>query len=156
MMYKIKFYHIKIFSRKVILAYISISIIQNGLFTLLPKHWKFNKWKIVPHWYFNLHSTGYQEGFLKNMSTLYFQVAQWIKNPPEMWERHETRAPSLGQEDPLEKGLEAHYSILAWRIPLTEKPGGLQSTGLQWVGHDWCDWACIHTLFYVLETAHLS
>ena len=65
------------------------------------------------------------------MSTLYFQVAQWVKNPPEMWERHETRAPSLGQEDPLEKGLEAHYSILAWRIPLTEKPGGLQSTGLQ-------------------------
>ena len=65
------------------------------------------------------------------MSTPYFQVAQRVKNPPKMWERHETRVESLSQEDPLEKGLEAHYSILAWRIPLTEKPGGLQSTGSQ-------------------------
>ena len=65
------------------------------------------------------------------MSTPYFQGAQWVKNPPKMWERHETRVQPLGQEDPLEKELEAHSSILAWRIPLTEKPGGLQSTGLQ-------------------------
>ena len=44
---------------------------------------------------------------------------------------------SLGQEDPLEKGLATHSSILAWRIPWTEEPGRLQSMGLQRVGRDW-------------------
>ena len=43
---------------------------------------------------------------------------------------------SLGQEEPLEKELATHFSTLAWRIPWTEEPGGLQSTGLQRVGHD--------------------
>ena len=43
---------------------------------------------------------------------------------------------SLGQEDPLEKGMTTHTSILAWRIPWTEEPGGLQSMGLQRVGHN--------------------
>ena len=42
----------------------------------------------------------------------------------------------LGQEDPLEKGMAPYSSILAWRIPWTEEPGGLQSTGLHRVGHD--------------------
>ena len=45
------------------------------------------------------------------------------------------RVQSLGQEDPLEKGMATHSSILAWRIPWTEEPGGLQSIGLQRVGH---------------------
>ena len=44
---------------------------------------------------------------------------------------------SLGWEDPLEKEIETHSSILAWEIPWMEEPGGLQSTGLQRVGHDW-------------------
>ena len=44
--------------------------------------------------------------------------------------------PSLGQEDPLEKKMAAHSSILAWEIPWTEEPGGLQSIGLQRAGHD--------------------
>ena len=48
----------------------------------------------------------------------------------------DTRVWSLGWEDPLEKGMATHSSILAWRIPWTEKPGGLQSMGLQRVGHD--------------------
>ena len=48
---------------------------------------------------------------------------------------------SLGQEDPLEKGMATHSSILAWRIPWTEESGGLQSMGLQRVGHDWSDLA---------------
>ena len=52
----------------------------------------------------------------------------------------ETRVRSLGQEDPLEKEMVTHSSILAWRIPWTEKPGGLQSTGSQRVGHDWATW----------------
>jgi len=50
-----------------------------------------------------------------------------------MWE---TWVQSLGWEDPLEKEMATHSSILAWRIPWTEEPGGLQSTGSQRVGHD--------------------
>ena len=60
-------------------------------------------------------------------------VAQTVKNPPA---RQETRVQSLGQEDPLEKGMAAHSSILAWRIPWIEEPGGLQSMGLQRIEHD--------------------
>ena len=48
----------------------------------------------------------------------------------------ETRVQSLGQEDALEKGLDTHSSILAWRIPWMEEPGGPQSMGSQRVGHD--------------------
>ena len=61
-------------------------------------------------------------------------VAQMVKNLPAM---QETIVWSLCWEDPLEKEMASHSSILAWRIPWTEKPGGLQSTGLQRVGHDW-------------------
>ena len=46
------------------------------------------------------------------------------------------QVPSLGQEDPLEKGMATHSSILAWRIPWTEEPGGLQIMGWQRVGDD--------------------
>ena len=49
-------------------------------------------------------------------------------NPPTMWE---TQVRSLGGEDPLEKRMATHSSILAWRIPWTEEPGGLQSMGLK-------------------------
>ena len=55
-------------------------------------------------------------------------VAQMVKNPPAM---QETQVRSLGREDPLEKGMATHSSILAWRMPWTEEPGGLQSMGLQ-------------------------
>ena len=48
----------------------------------------------------------------------------------------ETRVQSLGQEDSLEKEMATHSSILAWRIPCTEEPGGLQSMGLHRAGHD--------------------
>ena len=60
-------------------------------------------------------------------------MAQRVKNPPA---RLEIRVRSLGQEDPLEKGMATHSSILAWRIPWTEEPGGLQSIRSQRVGHD--------------------
>ena len=53
-------------------------------------------------------------------------VAQMVKNLPAV---QETRVQSVIQEDPLEKGMAAHSSILAWRMPWTEEPGGLQSTG---------------------------
>ena len=56
-----------------------------------------------------------------------------VKNPPAT---QETQVQSLGREDPLEKEIATHSSILAWRIPWTEEPGGLQSMGFQRVGHD--------------------
>ena len=55
-------------------------------------------------------------------------VAQMVKNPPAMWV---TWVQSLGWEDPLEKGMATHSSILAWEIPWKEEPGGLQSMRLQ-------------------------
>ena len=57
-----------------------------------------------------------------------------VKKLPEM---QETWIQSLGREDPLEKGMATHSSILAWRIPWTEEPGGLQSMGSQRAGHTW-------------------
>ena len=53
-----------------------------------------------------------------------------------MQETEEMQVQSLGQEDPLEEGTATHASILAWRIPWTEKPRELQSTGLQRIRHD--------------------
>ena len=63
-------------------------------------------------------------------------MAQWVKNPPAMQEAQGTHVQSLGWEDPLEKGMATHSSILAWEIPGTEEPGGLQSMGSQRVRHD--------------------
>ena len=63
-------------------------------------------------------------------------MAQMVKNLSAVQETQETQVPSLGREDPLEKGVATHSSILAWRIPWSEEPGGLQSMGSQRVGHD--------------------
>ena len=60
-------------------------------------------------------------------------VVPTMKNLPSV---QELLVQSLGREDPLEKEMATHSSILAWRIPWTEKPGGLQSMGSQRVGHD--------------------
>ena len=64
------------------------------------------------------------------MASLVFQS---VKHLSAM---QETQVQSLGREDPLKKEMATHSSILAWRIPWTEEPGGLQSTELQRVGHD--------------------
>ena len=61
-------------------------------------------------------------------------VAQRVKNLLAVLE---TQVRFLGWEDPLEKEMATYSSILAWKIPWTEEPGGLQSMGLQRVGHDW-------------------
>ena len=53
-----------------------------------------------------------------------------------MQEAQETQVQSLSQEDPLEKEMATHFSILAWKVPWTEEPGGLQSMGSQRVGND--------------------
>ena len=58
------------------------------------------------------------------------------QNPSAMQETEEMQVWSLGREDPLEEGMTTHSTTLAWRIPWTEVPGGLQSIGLQRVGHD--------------------
>ena len=59
-----------------------------------------------------------------------------VKNLPAMQETREIPFRSLGQEDSMEEEMATHSSILAWRIPWTEEPGGLQSRGLQTVRHD--------------------
>ena len=72
-------------------------------------------------------------------------MAQWVKNLPAM---QETRMciQCLGREVPLEEEMAAHSSILAWKIPWTEEPGGLQPVGSHRVGHDWLWWGNVHTL----------
>ena len=65
---------------------------------------------------------------------LVIPVAQMVKNLPAM---QEIQVRSLGQEDPLEKEMAIHSSVLAWKIPWTEESGGLQCMGSQRVGHDW-------------------
>ena len=60
-------------------------------------------------------------------------MAQTVKKLPA---KQEIQVPSLGREDPLEKGMATHSSILAWRIPWTEEPGGPWSMGSERVGHD--------------------
>ena len=66
-------------------------------------------------------------------SNLASLVAQMVKSPPAM---QETWVQSRGQEDPLEESMAVHSSILAWRIPWTEKTGGLQSMGSHGVRHN--------------------
>ena len=63
-------------------------------------------------------------------------MAQIVKRLPAM---QETQVQSLGREDPLEKEVATHSSSHAWKIPWMEKPGGLQSMGLQRVGHNWAN-----------------
>ena len=70
---------------------------------------------------------------------------QTVRNLPTMWE---TWVQSLCQEDPLEKEMATHSSILAWRIPWTEEPGRLQSMGWQTVGHDWATNTSLQTPYF--------
>ena len=63
------------------------------------------------------------------------------KEPCQCRKLKERQAPTLGQEDPLEEGMATHSSILAWRIPWREEPGGLQSMKSQRAGHDWINLA---------------
>ena len=76
-------------------------------------------------------------------------VAQTVKNLPVV---RESQVRSLGWEDPLEKEIATHSSILAWKFPCTEEPGGLQSMGSSRVGHDWA----INTHSHAIGTCFLS
>ena len=72
-----------------------------------------------------------QEGFVESWASLVALMVKNLPTIPKTWVR------SLDQEDPLEKRMATHSSILAWRIPWTEEPSGLESMGSQRVGHDW-------------------
>ena len=72
-------------------------------------------------------------GYLDFASPYAFLVAQTVKNLPAV---QETQVPSLGGEDPLEKGKATHSSVLAWKIPWTEEPSELQAMVLRRVRHD--------------------
>ena len=76
-----------------------------------------------------------RERFLGRDMAVSFPGGSAVKNPA-MQELQEMQVRSLGWEDPLEEGMAAHSGILAWRIPCTEEPGGLQSRRSQRVGHD--------------------
>ena len=58
-------------------------------------------------------------------------MVPWSRDHLPMQEIREMRFPSLGQEDPMQKEMATHFSVLAWGIPWTEEPGGLESVGLQ-------------------------
>ena len=75
-------------------------------------------------------------------------MAQWVKNLPAMQETQETWVRSLSQEDPLEKGMVTHSSVLAWRVSWTEEPGELQSIGSQRIRHDWTHIYLINTYVF--------
>ena len=82
-----------------------------------------------------------------------FFKARVVKNLPIM---QETQVWSLDQEDPLEKRTATHSSVLPWRIPWTEEPGRLQSTGSQWVRHDWVTNTFFHFLNQLLGFPFMS
>ena len=89
--------------------------------------------RIIPTWSWKLHSEKNMK--LKQFITLTYGVPyeSVVKNTP-VNAAHTGSSPGL--EDPLEKEMATHSSILAWKIPRTEEPGGLPSTGLQRGGHD--------------------
>ena len=83
-------------------------------------------------------------------------MALVVKNPPAMKEPQETWVQSLGREDPLEEEMATCSNILAWKIPWTEDPGGLQFMGLQRVGHSWATkHSTAHALLYRTPTISL-
>ena len=86
------------------------------------------------------HSQSEQRAFNKELQIgkRWLGAPRWLsgKEPACQCRRHETHVQSLGREDLLEKGMATHSSILAWRIPWTEEPGGLQSMGSHRVRHD--------------------
>ena len=118
-------------------------------------------------YYLNLHQGNYLYGLWTDKAAWYksveskLQESDWAKLPPlclrggfpcgsavkhlpVMQEMQELWVWLPSQEDPLEEGMTTQSSFLAWRMPWTEKPGRLQSIGLQRVGHDWSNWVPMH------------
>ena len=76
-------------------------------------------------------------------SSQFLQVVQQVKNLPAT---QEMQVQPLGREDPLKEEMTTHFSILAWEIPWTEEPGGLQSMGSERLRHDRSDEVCTHAV----------
>ena len=116
----------------------------------LPQHRvKRGKGPCLFHW----HSIDWN--FFTQRRLGYFPIGSVVKNPPVVQETQEMRVQSLGWGDPLEEEIATRSSIFAGNIPWTEGPGGLQSMGLQRVGHDWSSWARVlnsHKIHH--ETSH--
>ena len=91
---------------------------------------------------------------IRSPITFFFPVGSVVKNPPAMQETQETWFWSRSQEDPREKGMATHSSVLAWRIPWTEEPW-LQSIGSQRVRHEWSHWAHIHAHAISLDSTYM-
>ena len=89
--------------------------------------------------------------FWFDISSAIYLVVQRVKSLTAMWE---SWVLSLGQEDPLEKEMPTHSSILAWKIPWMEEFGRLQAIGLQRVGHDWAT-SLTHSLIHSLTLCHV-
>ena len=103
-------------------------------FTFGPHHLQSFS-SILPNWFAQQPILGFSGGSVgKESSCNVREQGTWVQ--------------SLGREDPLEKGMATNSGILVWRIPWTEEPGGLQSTGSQRVRHDWGDWAQ-HTAHFI-------
>ena len=93
-----------------------------------------------------MHTWLTEDGFIKRRDSIWASLlAQMVKNLPVIWK---IQAQSLGREDPPEKGMTIHSSILAWTIPWTEELGGLQSMGSQRVRYNW---ATNMTIFITTE-----
>ena len=108
-------------------------------------------WKLVmgrEAWYAAVHGVAKSQTQRRNWTELKFirwtfPMTQAVKNPPAM---QEVQVQSLGVEDPLKDEMATHSSILAWKIPWTEKPGGLQFIGSPRVRHNWSDFAHTHVI----------
>ena len=112
--------------------------LEDNCFTIL--NWFLPYINIISHRYARVPSLQ-SVHFIFNIFSIGLPGGSVIKNLPMM---QETQVQSLGQEDPLEESMARHSSILAWRIPWTEEPGGLQSIGSQRVGHNWSNLPCTH------------
>ena len=92
---------------------------------------------LVTYGSYSLFSVSLEFSFLESQGPRKgFPNGSAVKNPPVMQETWEMWVPSLGREDPLEEEMAAHSSNVAWKIPWTEEPGGLQSMGSQRVRYD--------------------
>ena len=109
-------------------------MVHPGWWTHLDGKW-FSLWTFKPLWY--------KVQYIRTGASL---AAQLLKNPPAM---QKTLVHFLGGEDPLEKGMATHSSMLAWRIAWTKEPGRLQSMGSQRVGQDW---VAKHTVYAHIHT----
>ena len=104
--------------------------------------------RVLPH-YLSVHLFSPHSCILGQSNDLCASPIQTVKHLPRMWE---TQFRSLGHEDPLEKQMGTHTSILAWKIPQTEDPGRLQFMGSQRVRHDWATSLHFFTSYDVWHT----